>query len=75
MEISSYKEKVQWLENKILELQSQLTDSETRRREELDQLSKHKNAVELMPQKNGIVETKKECSDEDTKCNNVSRLR
>lgn len=74
MEISGYKEKVQWLENKISELQSQLADSETRRKEELDQLSKYKNTLELAPQKNGIVESKKESSDEDTKCSNVSKL-
>lgn len=71
-EISNYQEKIQWLENKLLELQNQLENKEIRYKEDLERLSKEKKTVVVIPQTNGTVESKKETSDEQNKCSNVS---
>lgn len=74
LEITTYQEKIQWLENKLLELQNQLTNIETKYREDLDKINREKKSLVVVSQKNGTLEDKKELSDDKNTCHNVSQL-
>lgn len=72
LEISSYKEKVQWLEDKLTEVQNQLDNIQIKRREDLDRINKEKKTVAVIPQKNTTIESKKETNVEENTCHSVS---
>lgn len=72
LEINSYKEKVQWLEDKISEVQNQLDNIQLKRKEDLDRINKEKKTVVVIPQKNTTVESKKETNIEENTCHSVS---
>lgn len=74
LEISNFKDKIQWLENKNLELQNQLGEVERKHKLDLDKLNRQKSTMELVHQKNGIVEDRKEVAVEDNKCRDVGSL-
>lgn len=68
LEISSYREKMQWLENKLLELQNQLANVEVKHKEDLNRISSEKKTVVVIPHKDKTVESNKE----QNACHNVS---
>lgn len=74
LEISNLKEKVESLENEILQLQNHLQQNESKHKEEIDKLTKQARTIEQTQEKNHIALDKKESRETNTKCSRVGFL-